>query len=83
MRKTPICAGALKSWVIALAVTQHGALGEAAERTRIHLSLDRSIRSFDPRQSVDATYLSLNDLIHCSLMTFDAEGRLKPGIIAR
>jgi peptide/nickel transport system substrate-binding protein len=83
MRKSPICAGALKPWVIALGVSLPGVSIEAAEQTRIHLALDHFIRSFDPRQSVDANYRSLEELIHCSLMTFDAEGRPVPGIAAQ
>jgi peptide/nickel transport system substrate-binding protein len=56
---------------------------EAAARTRIHVGIDNSIRSFDPRQSVDANFRSMADLIHCSLMNFDAEGHAVPGIAAQ
>jgi peptide/nickel transport system substrate-binding protein len=56
---------------------------EAAVRTRIHVGLDNAIPSFDPRQSVDANFRSMADLIHCSLMRFDAEGHAVPGIAAQ
>jgi peptide/nickel transport system substrate-binding protein len=56
---------------------------EAAARTRIHVGLDKSIPNFDPRQSVDANFRSMADLIHCSLLTFDAEGHAVPGIAAQ
>ncbi|WP_325137326.1 ABC transporter substrate-binding protein [Oligoflexus sp.] len=56
---------------------------EAAPRTRIHVGLDNSIRSFDPRQMVDANFRSMADLIHCRLMNVDAEGHAVPGIAAQ
>ncbi len=55
----------------------------AAERTSINLAFEDSIRTFDPRQSVDANSQYVEDLIHCSLMTFDSEGRPIPGIAAK
>jgi peptide/nickel transport system substrate-binding protein len=80
MRKSPIYVGALGFCVIVLGVSLHGSALEAAVRTRVHLGLEGSLRILDPRQSVDAQTQTLNDLIHCSLMNFDAEGQLIPGI---
>lgn len=82
MRRSPICAGTLTFCGIALSAALHGSPMEAATRTRIHVGLDNSIRSFDPRQSVDVNFRSVADLIHCSLMSFDAEGHTVRGIAA-
>jgi peptide/nickel transport system substrate-binding protein len=80
MRKSPIYDGALKFCVVMLGVCLHGNSLEAAERTRIHLGLEGSLRILDPRQSVDENAQTLDDLIHCRLMNRDAEGQLIPGI---
>ncbi|WP_141736283.1 ABC transporter substrate-binding protein [Oligoflexus tunisiensis] len=83
MRRSPNCGSTLKIWVTALGLITPGmARPEPASRTRLQLALDDTIRSFDPRQSVDARAQSVESLIHCSLMTFDAEGRPVPGIAA-
>ncbi len=70
--------------LLALGLLSLGALARAAaERTSLNLALEDSIRSFDPRQSVDANSQYIEDLIHCSLMSFDAEGRPIPGLAAK
>lgn len=55
----------------------------AAPRTDLRLSLEDSIRSFDPRQSVDANSQYIEDLIHCSLITFEPDGHPKAGIASK
>ena len=55
---------------------------QGAERTLLKMALEDSIRSFDPRQSVDANSQYIEDLIHCSVMTYDAEGKVIPGVAA-
>lgn len=83
MRSNPICGSALKTWAVALGMILPSVALWAAERTSINLALEDSIRTFDPRQSVDANSQYVEDLIHCSLMTFDAEGRPVPGIAVK
>lgn len=64
----------------------HSLVGQqvlAAENSTIKLALEDSIRSYDPRQSVDANSQYIEDLIHCSLMSSDSEGRPIPGIAAK
>jgi peptide/nickel transport system substrate-binding protein len=83
MRRSPKCGSPLKIWATALGVIMPGtAQTEPSPRSRLLLALDDSVRSFDPRQSVDARAQSVESLIHCSLMTFDGEGRAVPGVAA-
>ena len=69
-----------------LGLVAHTALGSqpsfSAGRTKLTLALEDSVRTFDPRQSVDANSQYVEDLVHCSLITFDAEGHSVPGIAA-
>ncbi len=66
-------------YVLALGSTEFA----LAARSDLRLSLEDSIRTFDPRQSVDANSQYIEDLIHCSLISFDPQGQLKTGITAK
>lgn len=54
------------------------AVASAAPRNHLNVAFEDSIRSYDPRQSVDANSQYLEDLIHCAPIGFDPEGGLMP-----
>jgi peptide/nickel transport system substrate-binding protein len=52
-------------------------------KTSINLAFEDAVRSFDPRQSADANSQYIEDLVHCSLMIFDPDGKAIPGLLAK
>ncbi|MDQ3232562.1 MAG: ABC transporter substrate-binding protein, partial [Pseudobdellovibrionaceae bacterium] len=83
MRSRPPCGSTLKTWTVALGLCVPGLALQATERTHLRLALHDSIRTVDPRQTVDENSRSIEDLIHCSLMQRDADGQLVPGLAAK
>lgn len=55
----------------------------AGPRNSINIGFEDAVRSFDPRQSADANSQYIEDLVHCSLMVFDADGKAIPGLLAK
>lgn len=53
----------------------------AAPKNSITIAFEDNVRSFDPRQSVDANSQYIEDLVHCSLMNFDQDGKAIPGAL--
>jgi len=58
-----------------------GGPGYAAPKTTLNVAFEDNVRSFDPRQSVDANSQYIEDLVHCSLMNFDPDGKPIPGAL--
>lgn len=54
-----------------------------AAKNSINLAFEDAVRSFDPRQSADANSQYIEDLVHCSLMNFDPDGKAIPGLLAK
>ena len=50
----------------------------SAPKTNLSIAFEDNVRSFDPRQSVDANSQYIEDLVHCSLMGFDPNGKAIP-----
>ncbi len=48
---------------------------EHAPKTSLNVAFEDNVRTFDPRQSVDANSQYIEDLVHCSLMGFDSDGK--------
>ncbi|MBC7660345.1 MAG: ABC transporter substrate-binding protein [Chitinophagaceae bacterium] len=69
---------------LAIAFLSLGSFGHqlsAATRHSINIAFEDNVRSFDPRQSVDANSQYIEDLVHCSLMAFDTDGKAIPGAL--
>ncbi|RZA26536.1 MAG: ABC transporter substrate-binding protein [Proteobacteria bacterium] len=55
----------------------------SAAKNSINLAFEDAVRSFDPRQSADANSQYIEDLVHCSLMNFDPDGKAIPGLLVK
>lgn len=52
-------------------------------KASLNIAFEDAVRSFDPRQSADANSQYIEDLVHCSLMIFDADGKAIPGLLTK
>lgn len=55
----------------------------SSAKDSINIAFEDAIRSFDPRQSADANSQYIEDLVHCSLMIFDADGKAIPDLLTK
>ena len=51
-----------------------GCIKNKVSKNTLNIALDSEPRSIDPRYAVDANSQYIDDLIHCSLMTFESNG---------
>ena len=68
--------GILALSALAGTITVSLAGGEKSHSDGITIGIEAEIRSIDPRFSVDANSQYLENLINCSLVTFDAKGEV-------
>jgi peptide/nickel transport system substrate-binding protein len=55
---------------------------DSTDAATVKIAWESQVRSFDPRGAVDANSQYLEDLIHCSLISFDRAGNIQPQLAA-
>lgn len=78
MKQPDLVSKKLLFWALSTLALTVNPVSRAAPRSSINVAFEDSIRSFDPRQSVDANSQYLEDLIHCAPIGFDQDGGLLP-----
>ncbi len=62
----------------AVAIAYSSPLRATEQNQSITIAWEANARSLDPREAVDANSQYLENLVHCSLIDFDANGNLRP-----
>lgn len=71
------------SFFVALCSAAAGCLPALARnQNSLSIAWESQVRTFDPRNAVDANSQYLEDLLHCSLISFDHNGEIKPSLAA-
>lgn len=71
------------TFLISVTLAEGVLFGSNKNHGTIRVAIENNIRSFDPRNNIDANSQYLEDLIHCSIISFNESGSIIPKLASK